>query len=338
MKDKKIFKSDKFLICGAKGMVGSAIHRKLRNNGYGIEEKAEIFAPSRSEIDFTDSHEVKNWFNQNKPDIVIIAAAKVGGILANNSFPFEFLLENLKIQNNIIESAWQSRVRRVLFLGSSCIYPKLSKQPIKEEYLLTSQLEKSNQCYAVAKIAGLKLCEALNKEYKFDTISLMPSNLYGEGDNYEKVNSHVIPSLIRRFHEAKTASEKFVTCWGSGSPLREFLHVDDLAEASIFALENWDTFSKNSPIDNEGNPLYWMNVGSNDEISIKGLADKIAKVIGYKGEIKWDNSKPDGTPRKKLDTSKLTEMGWTSKINLDEGLKKTYASFLKDIDSGILRT
>ena len=333
---KKISKNDKFLICGANGMVGKSIIRALSEKGYGNDNK-KIFKPSRSEINYLDNNEVKNWFNLHQPDIVIIAAAKVGGILANQTKPVEFLLDNLKIQNNIIENSWKNGVKRLLFLGSSCIYPKSALQPIKEEYLLSSQLETSNQWYAIAKIAGLKLCEALNREFSFDAISLMPSNLYGKGDNYKRDNSHVIPALIRRFHEAKIYKQEYVSCWGTGSPLREFLHVDDLADASIFALENWDTFSSNSPLDSNGDPLFWINVGSNEEISIKDLADLIAKIIGYEGKIKWDLSKPDGTPKKKLDNSTLKKLGWEAKINLIKGLKNTYRSFIEDLESGNIR-
>ena len=307
------------LVAGASGMVGSAIikllKKKIPNDSF---KNTQIFAPSRNELNYLDTNSVFNWFEINKPNIVIIAAAKVGGIIANNSSPSSFLIENLKIQNNLIEASFKFKVKRLLFLGSSCIYPKYCKQPIQEEYLLTGPLEETNESYAIAKIAGLKLCSSLRKEYGFDAISLMPTNLYGPGDNYSYYSSHVLPALIRKFDEAKELKSKYVECLGSGNPLREFLFVDDLADACIFVIENWN------PSDNgKDQNINWLNVGSGEEISIKSLALKIAKILEYEGEIKWDIKKPDGTPRKILDSSKINQLGWKSKTNLDIGLMKT---------------
>ena len=267
--------------------------------------------------------DVKNWFDLKRPDIVIIAAAKVGGIQANDIYSADFILENLKIQNNIIENAWRYGVKKLLFLGSSCIYPKFAKQPISEEELLTSSLETSNQWYAIAKISGIKLCEAFKKQYNFNAISLMPTNLYGPGDNYHPENSHVLASLIRRFCEAKFRNQKEVICWGTGSPLREFLHVDDLASACIFAIEKWDQDSSDAPKDINNKPLRFLNVGTGLDISIKELANLIAKIVGFQGEILWDKSKPDGTPKKQLNVNRINEMGWKSQIPLKQGLKET---------------
>ncbi len=320
--------SDKILVAGAKGMVGSAICRSLKREGYGKKNKGgEIFSPSRNEINYLDYEETFRWFKANTPSIVIIAAAKVGGIIANKTMPTEFLLENLTIQNNLISISHKFKVKKLLFLGSSCIYPKFAKQPIKEEYLMTGKLEKTNESYALAKIAGIKLCQSLNEQYDFNSICLMPTNLYGPGDNYHQNNSHVIPSLIRKFHKAKNDLNESVNCWGSGSPFREFLHVDDLADGCIFALENWNTKDVNSPKDDNGNPLYWLNIGTGKEISIKDLAIKIASFFKYNGNINWDLSKPDGTPRKKLNISKIHSLGWSAKINLDEGIKQTITDY-----------
>ena len=256
------------------------------------------------------------------PTVVIIAAAKVGGILANSLYPTQFLLDNLKIQNNLIENSWQTGVKRLLFLGSSCIYPKFAHQPINEESLLTGQLEETNQWYGIAKIAGIKLCDALRKQYNFDAISLMPTNLYGPGDNYHPQNSHVMASFIRKFYEASINSSPTVKCWGTGSPLREFLHVDDLGDAVVFALENWDPSSKNAPKDENNNKLTTLNVGTGKDISIKELALKISNLLNYKGKIIWDKSKPDGTPKKLLNIQKIQSLGWDPKISLSEGIKK----------------
>ena len=309
---------DTVVVFGSMGMAGSAIIRALKRNGY-----SKILKPSRKELNLLDYVAVRDWFKLANPDVVVIAAAKVGGIYANNKYPADFILENLKIQNNIIEIAWKENVKKLLFLGSSCIYPKFSKQPIAEEELLTGELESTNQWYALAKISGIKLCEALKKQYNFNAISLMPTNLYGPGDNYHRENSHVLPSLVRRFYEAKISNQKEVICWGSGSPFREFLHVDDLGDACVFALEKWDIDNINSPKDKNGSPLSFLNVGTGMDISIKELANLIAGFSGYKGEIKWDNTKPDGTPKKQLDVSRINALGWNSKIPIREGLKNT---------------
>ncbi len=324
----KINKNDKIFIAGANGMVGSAIKRELINSGYGIYTN-KILTPPRSELNLLNLNEVERWFELNNPSIVIIAAAKVGGILANKTYPKDFLLENLKIQTNLIETSFKNGVKRLLFLGSSCIYPKFAKQPIREEFLLDGKLESTNEWYALAKIAGIKLCEALRKQDNFDAICLMPTNLYGPGDNYHPTNSHVLPALIRKFYEAKLNKSKFVTCWGSGSPEREFLHVDDLAKASRFVLENWDPNGKFAPKDKDGNQLIFLNVGTGKDISIKELAKKIALEVGYQGEIKWDISKPDGTPKKLLDISRIQSLGWQPTISLDEGISKTVKLFKK---------
>jgi GDP-L-fucose synthase len=249
---------------------------------------------------------------------VVLAAAKVGGIYANDTYPADFLLQNLKIQNNVIESAWRSGTRRLLFLGSSCIYPRACPQPIKEEYLLTGPLEPTNEWYAIAKITGIKLCQALRKQYGFDAISLMPTNLYGPGDNYHPENSHVLPALIRRFHEAQQAKAPTVSCWGTGTPLREFLHVDDLGEACVFALQQWQ------PAPEE---MQHLNVGTGMDLSIRELAESVANATNFQGEIRWDANKPDGTPKKQLDVSRLSALGWLPRITLAEGLTSTVADF-----------
>jgi GDP-L-fucose synthase len=255
----------------------------------------------------------------------VLAAAKVGGIHFNDTYPADFLLDNLKIQNHVIESAWRSGTRRLLFLGSSCIYPRLAPQPIREESLLTGPLEPTNEWYAIAKIAGIQLCRALRKQYGFDAISLMPTNLYGPGDNYHPTHSHVMAAMIRRFHEAREANAPSVTCWGTGSPLREFLHADDLASAALFCLEHWQ------PAVDE--PIQHLNVGTGVDLTIKELAELVARTVGYKGEILWDASKPDGTPKKQLDVSRLADLGWRAKIPLAEGLAFTYALFTNHIEA-----
>ena len=319
---KKLSLDEKFFVAGSSGMVGSAICRKLITEGYSLENK-KLLVSNKKELNLEVASEVNKWFKKNKPSIVIIAAAKVGGILANKNYPVNFLLENLKIQNNLIEASWKNGVQRLLFLGSSCIYPKFAKQPIKEEYLLSSSLESTNQWYAIAKIAGLKLCEAYRYQYNFDAISLMPTNLYGPNDNYDIQSSHVMASLIKKFHEAKINNSKEVICWGTGKPLREFLYVDDLAEACFYVLGKWSPGQENSPKDTNGNILNWLNVGSDFEISIKELAEKIATIVGFNGEILWDDSKPDGTPRKKLDNSHINKIGWFARTDLNQGIKKT---------------
>ena len=318
-----INQKDKIFIAGHKGMAGSAIFRAFKKKGY-----ENIICVNRSKLNLEENNQVDNFFQKEKPDVVILAAAKVGGILSNQMHPADFILKNLKIQNNIIESSWKNNVRRFLFLGSSCIYPKFAKQPIKEEYLLSGALENTNEYYALAKIAGLKLCQALNKQYGFDAICLMPTNLYGPGDNYDLKTSHVLPALIRKFYEAKINQNKEVICWGDGSPFREFLHCDDLGSATLFALENINQKSISS-INKIDTDLLHVNVGTSKEISIKGLANLIANKCNYRGIIKWDLSKPNGTPQKRLDTQLLNELGWEAKIKLSDGIDKTIEDFMK---------
>ena len=305
--------NDRFAIFGARGMAGSAISRALDRAGYHQQ-----FKPNRAELDLLDPLAVENWFRAHKPTVVVLAAAKVGGIHANSTYPADFLLENLKIQIHVVETAWRLGVRRLLFLGSSCIYPKFAEQPIKEESLLTGLLEPTNEWYATAKIAGIKLCEALREQHGFDAFSLMPTNLYGPGDNYHPTNSHVLPALIRRFHEAAQAKHKSVTCWGTGTPLREFLHVDDLGEACVHVLERWQP---------EPDEPSFLNVGTGQDLSIRELAESVAKAIGFRGEIYWDSSKPDGTPKKQLDVTRMANLGWRARIDLQEGLRSTVDSF-----------
>ena len=321
---KKIDKNEKIFIAGSNGMVGSSIKRAILKNPSNKTNKIlNLLTPSRLELDLLDSNAVNNWFKKEKPNIVILAAAKVGGIHVNSKYPTEFLLENIKIQSNIIEAALREGVRRLVFLGSSCIYPKYATQPIKEEELLNGYLEKTNESYAIAKITGIKLCEALRKQYNFDAISLMPTNLYGPNDNYHPLNSHVVPGLIRKFSIAKRDNLSSVTCWGSGLVCRELMHVDDLAGAVIFCLENWFPSEIDAPKDNSGNPLNYLNVGTGKDISIKELAKKIAEIVKFDGEIFWDKTMPDGTPRKVLDISRLKKLGWESKIDLTSGLENT---------------
>ena len=311
-------------------MAGKAIEKAFRKASY-----ENIIMPERSKLDLLNINEVENFFRKNNPEVVIIAAAKVGGIYANSTYPADFILENLKIQINLIETAWKFGVKRLAFLGSSCIYPKFSKQPIIEEELLTSSLEPTNEWYAIAKISGIKLCEALRKQYAFDAINLMPTNLYGPGDNYHPQNSHVLPSLIRRFHEAKIKEKKDVVCWGTGSALREFLYVDDLGQSVLFALEEWDPDSPISPRSHDGSLLTLLNVGTGIDISIYDLAHKVAGIIGFKGKIKWDKSKPDGTPKKLLDVTRINEIGWTARVGLDEGITLTYQHYLNELNSNL---
>ena len=330
---KKISYDEKIFIAGSTGMVGKAIYRSLLKAGYGEKNEGKLLTPSRKELDLMNYEAVKKWFLKNKPTVVILAAAKVGGIYANQTFPAEFILENLKIQTNVIELAHKYGTKRLLFLGSSCIYPKYAEQPIIEESLLNSALEPSNQSYAIAKIAGIKLCESFRKQYKFDAISLMPTNLYGPGDNYHPENSHVMAALIRKFHTAAKESWPSVTCWGSGNPYREFLHVDDLGDAVVFSLEKWDPDSPDAPLDKDGNPLLILNVGFGADITIKDLAKKIAKITKFKGDILWDQRKIDGTPKKILNTERLKKLGWEPKIKMEEGIKLTLKEFEKDIYS-----
>ena len=300
-------KTDRIFVAGHRGLVGSGIVRKLEAEGY-----ENLLLRTSAELDLTHSAAVAAFFEQEKPDVVVLAAAKVGGILANDTYPVEFLLENLKIQNNVIEYAHRDGVRKLLFLGSSCIYPRMAEQPIHEDSLLTGPLEKTNQWYAIAKIAGLKLCEAYNVQHGANFISAMPTNLYGPNDNFDLQNSHVLPALLRKFHEAKQSGSESVEIWGTGKPLREFLHVDDLADACLFLLQNYDE------------PAL-INVGSGSEISIADLALLVAKTVGYEGELVFDTDKPDGTPRKLMDSSRLFELGWQPCISLEEGLASTYA-------------
>ena len=314
-------------------MVGSAIWRALEANGY-----THLIGRTSSELDLRNQAEVQHFFDQEKPEVVIDAAARVGGILANHEFPYQFLMENMQIQNNLIEAALKADVSKFIFLGSSCIYPKLAPQPLKEDYLLTGPLEPTNEWYAVAKITGVKACEAIRKQFGKDYISLMPTNLYGPYDNFDLKTSHVLPAMIRKFHDAKVRSERSVvtetacsepvegTCsepvelWGSGMPMREFLYVEDLAEAVVFALEN--KFQDN---------LY--NVGTGEDLTIRELAEMIQKIVGHTGEIIWDSTKPDGTPRKLMDVSKMTQAGWKAKTSLEDGIRKTYQWFLEHQDS-----
>jgi GDP-L-fucose synthase len=318
--EKLINQDDRFFVAGHRGMAGSAICRALQRSGY-----ENLLTATRDELDLLDLHAVQQWFAENKPTVVVLAAAKVGGIHANDTYSADFLLENLKIQTNVIETAWRSGVKRLLFLGSSCIYPKFAEQPIKEESLLTGALEPTNEWYAIAKIAGIKLCESLRRQYGFDAISLMPTNLYGPGDNYHPENSHVLPALIRRFHEAKESGAESVACWGTGSPMREFLHVDDLGDACIFALEKWQPSS---------DELQYLNVGTGIDLTIKELAESVADVIGFTGEIIWDTTKPDGTPKKQLDVSVMKRIGWSAAIDLKKGLSGTIHIFRNQFKQG----
>lgn len=303
-------KNAKIYIAGHRGMVGSAIHRKLEKEGYN-----NIITSLSSELDLRKQNDVTQFFGKEKPDYVFLAAAKVGGIVANNTYRAEFLYDNLQIQNNVIHSSYLNGVKKLMFLGSSCIYPKLAPQPLKEEYLLTGLLEPTNEPYAIAKIAGIKMCDAYRAQYGCNYISVMPTNLYGYNDNYHPENSHVLPALIRRFHEAKVKKSPDVTIWGTGSPKREFLFADDLAEACFYLMQNYDE---------EG----LVNIGTGEDISIKDLAMLIKEIIDYNGEIKFDASKPDGTPRKLMDVSKIHSKGWKHKIELAEGIKLAYQDFL----------
>lgn len=305
-------KDAKIYVAGHRGMVGSAIVRGLNALGY-----TNIITRTHSELNLCRQADVEEFFATEKPDYVFLAAAKVGGIVANSESPADFLYDNMTLEMNVIHSAWKSGCKKLLFLGSSCIYPRMAPQPMPESCLLTSELEKTNEAYALAKISGLKYCEYLNKQYGTDFISAMPTNLYGPNDNYHPTHSHVLPALIRRFHEAKEANLSQVTCWGSGTPLREFLYVDDLADACIFLMNNYS-----------GDEA--VNVGTGKELSIRELTELTAKVIGYEGEILWDTQKPDGTPRKLLDVSKLERLGWRYKTELEDGIRLAYEDFLNN--------
>ena len=299
-------KKDKIYIAGHRGMVGSAIQRRLKREGF----ENLVFRTS-DELDLRDQREVADFFAQEKPDYVFLAAAKVGGILANNTYRAEFLYDNLMIQSNVIENSFRQGVKKLLFLGSSCIYPKLAPQPLKEDYLLTGLLEHTNEPYAIAKIAGIKMCDAYRSQYGCNFISVMPTNLYGPNDNYDLNTSHVLPALIRKFHEAKVQDQPEVIVWGSGTPRREFLHADDMADACVFLMKNY-------------NEQGLINIGVGDDLSIKELAEMIKEITGYKGRVVFDASKPDGTPRKLMDISKLSSLGWKATIHLKAGIEKTY--------------
>ena len=302
----------KIFVAGHRGMVGSAIVRELQRQGY-----THILTRTHAELDLTRQTEVEAFFAQEKPEYVFLAAAKVGGIVANQSALADFMYENMMLEMNVIHAAWRNGCQKLEFLGSSCIYPRLAPQPMKEDCLLTSELEKTNEAYALAKISGLKYCEFLNRQYGTDFISVMPTNLYGPNDNYHPTHSHVLPALIRRFHEAKVAQLPFVTCWGDGSPLREFLYVDDLANLCVFLMNHYS-----------GNET--VNAGTGLELSIAELTRLVARIVGYEGEIRWDTSKPNGTPRKLLDVSKARALGWEARTPLETGIRLAYDDFLQN--------
>lgn len=307
-------KTTKIYIAGHRGMVGSAVWRALKSEGY-----SNLIGKTSAELDLRNQQAVCDFYKKEQPKVVIDAAAKVGGILANNNFPYEFLMENMQIQNNLINGALKAGIEKFIFLGSSCIYPKHASQPLKEEYLLTDSLEPTNQWYALAKITGVKACQSIRKQYNKDYVSLMPTNLYGSFDNFDLQTSHVLPAMLRKFHEAKINNHSDVTLWGSGTPMREFLFVDDMAKAVIVALEN-------------KLPEYLYNVGTGKDISIRELAETIQKVIGHQGNVLWEANKPDGTPRKLMDVSKMAAIGWEYSTELEDGIQKTYQWFLNNID------
>ena len=309
-------KESKIYVAGHRGMVGSAIVRKLTSLGY-----TNLLTRTSAELDLRNQQQVSDFFDVEKPEYVFLAAAKVGGIVANNTYRADFLYENLAIQNNIIHGSYLNKVKKLMFLGSSCIYPKLAPQPLKESYLLSGYLEPTNEPYAIAKIAGIKMCEAYRAQYGCNFILVMPTNLYGTNDNYDLVNSHVLPAMIRKFHEAKEKSASEMTLWGTGSPMREFLHADDLAEACLFLMENY-------------NESELVNIGTGEDVTIKNLADLVKQIVGFQGNIIWDTSKPDGTPRKLMDVSKLHGLGWHHKIALEDGIKLAYQDFLKLTEAG----
>jgi GDP-L-fucose synthase len=305
--------NDKIYIAGHNGMVGSAIHRKLEEQGYN-----NIITRNSSELDLRNQQAVAEFFAKEKPDYVFLAAAKVGGILANNTYRAEFIYDNIMIESNIIHQAYQNDVKKLLFLGSSCIYPKHAPQPMNEDHLLSGYLEPTNEPYAIAKIAGIKLCENYMDQYGCNFISAMPTNLYGPNDNYDLQNSHVLPALIRKFHEAKEAGKQEVEIWGTGKPMREFLHVDDMAEACLFLMQNY-------------NGKQFVNIGTGKDITIRELAETIMETVGYQGKLTFNTDKPDGTPRKLLDVSKINNLGWHHKIDLKEGIEKTYQDFMENV-------
>ena len=310
-----VSKETNIYIAGHRGMVGSAVWRTLASKGY-----SNLIGKTSAELDLRNQQAVADFYKKEQPEVVIDAAAKVGGILANNDFPYQFLMENMQIQNNLIDGAHKAGIEKFIFLGSSCIYPKFAPQPLKEEYLLTDSLEPTNEGYALAKITGVKACQTIRKQFDKDYVSLMPTNLYGAYDNFDLQSSHVLPAMIRKFHEAKENDQSPVKLWGSGKPMREFLFVDDMAAAVVYALEN-------------NLPEYLYNIGTGKDIAIKELAEIIQKIIGHQGKIIWDATKPDGTPRKLMDISKMQAMGWTYTTELEEGVKKTYDWFLENIES-----
>lgn len=310
-KDAKIYVAG-----GQSGLVGTAIVRNLKTKGY-----TNIITRTRTELDLLDANAVEQFFKEEKPEYVFLAAAKVGGILANKTQKAEFIYDNLQVQNNVIHNAWKYKTKKLVFLGSSCIYPKLAPQPIKEEYFMTGPLEETNDAYAVAKIAGIKMCQSYHEQYGSNFVSVMPTNLYGPNDNFDLQSSHVLPALIRKFYEAKVSNEPFVTNWGTGKAQREFLHVDDMADATVFLMENYD-----SP--------EIINIGTGRDLTIKELAELIKDIVGFAGEIKWDSTKPDGTPKKQLDVTKLFSLGWKPKYELREGIEKTYKWFLEHNNNG----
>jgi len=310
-----INKKTKIYVAGHNGMVGSAVWRALESKGY-----SNLIGKTRAELDLRNQHAVNYFFKHENPKVVIDTAAKVGGILANSDFPYQFLMENMQIQNNLIDGAFKYGIEKFIFLGSSCIYPKFAPQPLQEEYLLTDSLEPTNEWYAIAKITGIKACQSIRKQYNKDYVSLMPTNLYGYFDNFDLQSSHVLPAMLRKFHQAKINKDSDVILWGSGNPMREFLFVDDLANAVVFALEN-------------NLPEYLYNIGTGKDITIKKLAETIQEIIGHQGNIIWDASKPDGTPRKLMDVSKMKGLGWEYSTELEDGIKKTYQWFLENIDS-----
>ena len=304
-------KNSRIFVAGHRGLVGSAIWRELTAQGF-----TQLIGRTRQELDLLDAAAVRSFYQEARPEFVFVAAAKVGGILANSSQPATFLHENLQIQNHLIHGAWQAGVKKLLFLGSSCIYPKHAPQPLREDALLSGPLEPTNEGYALAKIAGIKLCQGYRRQHGCDFISAMPTNMYGPNDNYDLQNSHVLPALIRKFHEAREATAPSVTCWGSGAPLREFLHADDLARACVFLMERYSEDQ-------------FINVGYGSDISIKELAELVRSVVGFKGAVLWDTQQPDGTPRKLLDSSRLLALGWKPQVDLPTGIRRTYEDFLK---------
>lgn len=314
-------KNAKIYVAGHLGLVGSGIWRALERHGY-----TNLMGRSFEELDLTNQQAVGDFFAAEKPEYVVLVAAKVGGINANNIYRAQFIYENLMIEANVIHAAYTHDVKKLLFLGSSCIYPKMAQQPLKEESLLTGPLEQTNEPYAIAKIAGVRMCDAYNRQYETNFISAMPTNMYGPGDNYHPENSHVLPAMIRRFHEAKEQDVPVVHCWGTGSPLREFLYSDDLAEACVFLLENAQ-YKDMAFVDNDGTVQSHINVGSGVEVSIKELAETVSEVVGYKGKIEWDTTKPDGTPRKLMDSSRLRALGWAPQVILKSGITRAYEDF-----------